>query len=176
MSRPARRAAVVRLGGFLALAMALPLAAHDPPRLHQPREAVVLTITGAVRERNQAGAAVFDLPMLEALPQHQFSTRTPWDRDTVTFSGPRLREVLAAAGAQGSVLHARALNDYEIEIPMADAQRYDVIIATRKNGARMPVREYGPLFIVYPFDSDPALRDKRYYERSVWQLRSIEVR
>jgi hypothetical protein len=40
----------------------------------------------------------------------------------------------------------------------------------------MAVREKGPLFIIYPFDSAPELKNARYYSRSAWQLKAIEVR
>jgi hypothetical protein len=40
----------------------------------------------------------------------------------------------------------------------------------------MAVRDKGPLFIVYPFDSRSDLRSERYYSRSAWQLRALEVK
>lgn len=147
----------------------------QPATLAQPKERVILTVGGQIGVRNQGAQAVFDLAMLDALPQHTFTTQTPWDDKPVTFRGPRLRDVLAAVRAQGRQLRATALNDYRIVIPMEDAQRFDVVVATRKNGELMPVRDKGPLFIVYPFDSDPALNHKRYYERSIWQLKAIDV-
>ncbi|WP_334133696.1 molybdopterin-dependent oxidoreductase [Tepidimonas sp.] len=158
----------------LGLLGAMGASAQDTP-LPPPTERVVLTISGQIGVRNQGPHAAFDLPMLERLPQHRFTTRTPWDEHPVTFSGPRLRDVLAAVRVQGRQLRATALNDYRIVIPAEDAQRFDVVIATRRDGKPMAVRDKGPLFIVYPFDSDPVLRDKRYYERSIWQLKSIEV-
>lgn len=147
----------------------------QPGTLAQPKDRVLLTVGGQIGVRNQGTQAVFDLAMLDALPQHTFTTQTPWDDKPVTFRGPRLRDVLAAVRAQGRQLRATALNDYRIVIPMEDAQRFDVVVATRKNGELMPVRDKGPLFIVYPFDSDPALKDKRYYERSIWQLKAIDI-
>ncbi len=165
---------------FVAAAVGLGLGAAggatgQPAALPTPKERVVLTVSGQIGIRNQGVHAVFDLPMIEALPQHRFTTQTPWDEQPVTFSGPRLRDVLVAVRAQGRQLRATALNDYRVVIPIEDAQRFDVVIATRKNGELMAVRDKGPLFIVYPFDSDPALKDKRYYERSIWQLKAIEV-
>jgi hypothetical protein len=68
-----------------------------------------------------------------------------------------------------------ALNNYKIEIPFDDAQRYDMVLATRLNHKPMAVREKGPLFIVYPFHTDANLRSERFYSRSAWQLRTIEV-
>jgi hypothetical protein len=92
------------------------------------------------------------------------------------FTGPLLRDVLRAAGAHGTQLRARALNDYRVDIPFDDAQRFDLILARLLDGAPMPVRDRGPLFAVYPFDAQPELRNAVYYSRSAWQLRSIEVR
>lgn len=143
--------------------------------LAAPKERVVLTISGKIGATNRGANAVFDMAMLDALPQHTFTTQTPWDDKPVQFRGPRLRDVLAAVQARGTQIKATALNDYRIVIPVEDAQRFDVIVATRKNGEPMPVRDKGPLFIVYPFDSDPVLKDKRYYERSIWQLKALEI-
>jgi hypothetical protein len=122
-----------------------------------------------------AGQASFDLAALDRLPQHRFTTRTPWDNGPVTFSGPLLRDVLAAVQAQGTQIKATALNDYRISIPVSDAQRSDLMLATRIGGETIPVRTKGPLFIVYPFDTDRQLQSNTYYERSIWQLKSIEV-
>ena len=43
------------------------------------------------------------------------------------------------------------------------------------NGLMIPVRTKGPLFIIYPFDAKKQLQHKTYYERSIWQLKAIEV-
>ncbi len=43
------------------------------------------------------------------------------------------------------------------------------------NGETMPVRRKGPLWIVYPYDSDEAYRSEAIYSRSIWQLDRIEV-
>lgn len=115
------------------------------------------------------------LGTLESLPQHQFTTMTPWSDKPIHFSGPLLRDVLAMVGAEGHTIRATAINDYRIQIPKEDALRYNVIVATRMNGERMSIRDKGPLFVVYPFDSDSALKQAQYYERSIWQLKSLEV-
>lgn len=144
--------------------------------LEAPSTTVVLTLSGQLRSPNDGAQAHFDMPMLERLPQTSFSTRTPWYAQARQFTGPLLRDVLRAAGAHGSLLRARALNDYRVDIPFDDAQRFDLIVARLLDGAPMPVRDRGPLFAVYPFDAQPELRNAVYYSRSAWQLRSIEVR
>jgi hypothetical protein len=40
----------------------------------------------------------------------------------------------------------------------------------------MTVRDKGPLFIIYPYDSNPDLKAQKYYSRSVWQIARIEVK
>jgi hypothetical protein len=143
--------------------------------LAAPTGKVVLTLSGKVGKTNRAGKAEFDMAMLEALPQHSFSTRTPWYKESRKFTGPLLRDVLAAAAANGRTLKAIALNDYKVELPLEDATRYGVVLARLMDGAPMAVRDKGPLFIIYPFDSDAGLRSERYYSRAAWQLKSIEI-
>ncbi|GAB3185711.1 putative pterin-binding protein [Hydrogenophaga aquatica] len=140
-----------------------------------PQGRVILTITGNIGETNAERQAQFDLAMLEALPQHSFTTQTPWDNGTIKFTGPLLRDVLAAVKAQGSQLRAVALNDYRITIPIEDARRFDMVLAHRMNDQPIPIRTRGPLFIVYPFDSRRELRSNVYYERSIWQLKSLDI-
>ncbi|NIC43008.1 molybdopterin-dependent oxidoreductase [Aquabacterium sp. A08] len=167
-----------RLGLGLTIAALLgPLGWVSAHALGQPQGKPVLTVGGAIAATNRGGQAVFDMAMLEALPQKTFTTSTPWDNRPIRFSGPLLRDVLAAVQArtQAGTLKATALNDYRIQIPVADAARFDVIMATRLDGEPMSVRTRGPLFIVYPFDSRPELQSATYYERSIWQLKSLDV-
>lgn len=158
------------------LAGALTLGAGAVWALDAPQGKVVLTLTGQITAKNQGDAAAFTMAMLEKLPQHSFTTQTPWYPKPVEFTGPLLRDVLKAAGAKGSKLEAVALNDYKTEIPAQDATQHDVIVARLMNGKPMPVREKGPLFIVYPFDKKPELNAEAYYNRSAWQLARIIVK
>jgi hypothetical protein len=136
---------------------------------------VILTISGNVAEKNTPAAAVFDLAMIEKLPQRTFTTMTPWDKQPIKFTGPLLRDVLAAAKASGTTIKAVALNDYQSSIPLADAQKFDVILAHKMNDVEIPVKTKGPLFIVYPYDTKAELRSTVYYERSAWQLKSLAI-
>lgn len=143
--------------------------------LDAPTGPVVLTITGRVGLPNAGDKALFDMPMLEHLPQHSFTTSTPWYSQARKFTGPLLRDVLAAAGARGTTLRATALNDYRVDLPFDDVQRHGVLLARLLDDKPMSVRDKGPLFIIYPFDSDKALRSVVYFSRSAWQLKALEV-
>ncbi len=169
---PERRLALQALAGLLA---GWPVLA-PAQTLAPPRGKVLLSVSGAIRITNAPGRADFDLAMLDALPQHGFTTATPWFKTPRRFSGPLLRDVLAAAGAQGKALKAVALNNYKAEIPADDAQAFKMLMATRLDDKPMSLREKGPLFIIYPFDDNAELRQERYYSRSAWQLRALEVK
>lgn len=84
--------------------------------------------------------------------------------------------MLAAVGAKGTKITAVAFNDYKTEIPADDATMHDVIVARLMNNRPMPIREKGPLFIVYPFDTKAELRSELYYNRAAWQLNALHIR
>lgn len=144
--------------------------------LDRPKGRVILTITGQITHTNAPAKAEFDMDMLAALPQRSFTTGTPWYPAPHKFTGPLLRDVLAAVGASGQALVAVALNDYKVSIPFDDSRERDVIIARLFDDQPMSIRDKGPLFIIYPFDSDVELRSERYYSRSAWQLKVLDVR
>ncbi len=167
--QPARRACLARL-----LALPVGCIAHPLAGLAADAGPVVLSVSGNLRP----GAPVrFDMAALAALPQHSVVTSTPWYSRPRQFTGPLLRDVLQAAGAQTTATRLRltALNDYRVDIPVADVQAYDVILARLRDGQPMAVRDKGPLFVMYPFDSVADLRTAVHYSRAIWQVHSLEV-
>lgn len=160
------------LATLLALALPAALAAQSLPA---PQGPVILTLRGNLAHTNVDGTAQFDLAMLDALDQRQTVTETPWHEGVQTFTGPLISSILTAAGATGAELRIVAINDYAASMPVQDTGDHAVILASRRNGETMSVRETGPLFVIYPFDEDPSLRDEVYFSRSVWQVHMIEV-
>nr|WP_246088853.1 molybdopterin-dependent oxidoreductase [Phreatobacter stygius] len=136
----------------------------------------MLTISGKISVTNVGNTAQFDRAMLEAMGLVSFETSTPWHSGPQKFEGVSIDKLLKSVGASGDRIQAIALNDYTTEIPIEDFTRYNVILALKRNNEYMPVRDKGPLFIVYPYDSDPELRSQKYYSRSAWQLSQIIVR
>jgi len=153
-------------------------AASAPALKPLPARRVVLTISGHLLQNGglPGGPALLDQDQLAALPQHSFTTQTPWYPKPHKFTGPLLRDVLAAVGAQGETVEALALNDYKVSIPMEDIAKHQVLLARLMDDQPMPVRDKGPLFVLYPFDADPSFRSALYYSRSVWQLKALIVR
>ena len=172
--RPTSRRRCLAAAGAAGLLLAL--TSRHCWALAAPAGKVLLSVTGRVASANAPQRADFDLAMLDALPQHSFATSTPWYKEVRKFSGPLLRDVLSAAGASGSTLGAIALNNYKVEIPADDPHKFKVLLATRLDDKLMAVRDKGPLFIIYPYDDSADLRSERYYSRSAWQLRKIDVK
>lgn len=153
----------------LVVAMTSPALALDPPS-----GPVILTIKGDISQTNVGETAQFDQAMLEALPGREGAMETPWTKGVVTFKGPLLRAVLDVVGAKGTNLKVRALNDYAADVPAEDA-KLDTMLATHLDGKPMSIRDKGPLMLVYPFDLDQSLFNEKYFSRSVWQIKEIEV-
>lgn len=166
-SNPNRRLCLLSVATFF---LAKPAHALDGPK-----GKVVLSVSGNIKLKTAGDLAKFDMDMLAALPQHSFLTMTPWYPEKKKFTGPLLRDVLAAVGAQGKTFKAVSLNDYKVEIPVADIQQFPVILARLMDDKPMATRDKGPLFIVYPYDSNIVLQANLYYNRSAWQIRAIEV-
>ena len=134
--------------------------------------AVILTIDGATGDGK---AHTFTLADLKKLPPAGFATKTPWHDGPQRFDGVLMSDLMHAVGGKGTVLHVRALDDYKSDVPVADFDKFKPIMAYSQNGQPMPVREKGPLFVIYPFDSDTALRNETYYTRSPWQVAAITI-
>lgn len=146
--------------------------ANDLPALH---EKPILTVSGHIGVRNAGDVTRFNRPMLEAIGMRDFVTNTPWYKGVTRFEGVLMRTLLRAVEASGERITAVALNDYTTEIPVSDFERYDVLLALKRDGTYLPIRDKGPLFIVYPFDSFPELQAQKFYSRSAWQLTQIIV-
>lgn len=141
----------------------------------KPAGKVLLTISGHIENTNDGGKAVFDLASLEKLGMVSFQTTSPWYNGRTTFMGISLQKLMDYVGAKGSVVKVTALNDYTTEIPLSDFKKYNVILALKVNGEYMRVRDKGPLFVVYPYDSLPELNNQIYYSRSAWQVSRMSI-
>lgn len=158
------------LAGFFILA-SLPFAAAQHAPARSPAAPVVLTITG------HGGNVSHDLTMadLQKLPRVETRTTTPWHDGVQIFEGVSLQVLMESLKLSGANAQVTALNRYRTTIPMKDFSDHKPVLAYLRNGVPMEVREKGPLFIVYPYDTNPSLKTDTYFSRSAWQVRSITV-
>jgi hypothetical protein len=143
--------------------------------LPTPSDRPLLTVSGDISVTNVGDTAQFDLEMLQSMELLTFETTTIWTAGTKTFAGVSLFALLEQLGVSSGTLMATAINDYSVEIPVADINEHAPIIAFSMDGNLMSRRDKGPLWIVYPYDSDAMYRSETVYSRSIWQLDRIEV-
>ncbi|MDA5565159.1 hypothetical protein OW493_13690 [Cobetia sp. 14N.309.X.WAT.E.A4] len=143
--------------------------------LEAPQGPVVLRVTGDIRHVNAGDEAHFDRAMLQALPQRETVTTTPWHDGEVSFSGPLGSALMEAVGVDSGTMRIVALNDYAANAPVQDYFDYPVILAMQAEGKRLRVRDNGPIFIIYPFSEQPDLLNEEIMTRSVWQVKRIVI-
>lgn len=161
--------------------------------LGQPAGQAILTIVGSVgatnrgpyddfedaffkhHERRFDKAAAFDATMLEALGTHDVTiSYAKWPR-AFRFEGPWLKDVLAAAGADGKDISILALDGFATEISAADIAAYDWIVAVKRDGRYLDIGQRGPLWIVYARRDGKAFTEEDE-QRWPWAAFLIEVK
>jgi hypothetical protein len=144
--------------------------------LQAPTGKVILTVSGKITNTNAGDRAEFDRDMLEALGDSELALETPWTDGRQVFSGVLGSKLLDVVGASGDTIAARAINDYQVSIPISDLRNYPVLLALKQNGNYMRVREKGPIWIIYPRETYPELDTDQITDRWVWQLSEIVIK
>ncbi|KNG91985.1 molybdopterin-dependent oxidoreductase [Pseudaestuariivita atlantica] len=142
--------------------------------LTAPEGPVILEVSGEIANLNGDGVAQFDMAMLRQLDWREIETYTSFTTGMQSFAGPTLASLLAAVGAEGDRLNATAINDYFVEIPVADADAHNVILAAEMNGKRMRIRDKGPIWVIYPLSEAEAAK-KPFDTEMIWQMNRLEV-
>lgn len=135
----------------------------------------ILTVSSLPVASGSEATVEFELEELRRIGEVTFSTTTPWTEGEQTFTGVPLATFVSSLDLKAGFLKATAVNDYAVEIPVSEALFDGPIIAYLKNDERMSIREKGPLWLVYPYDSDAKFRTEIVYSRSIWQLDRIVV-
>jgi len=113
---------------------------------------------------------------LKALPQAVIHTDNEFVDSMTAFEGPLARDVLALLGTNAQTVVLTAVNDYAVEVPMADFQTYDVVFAMSADGVAFSRRDKGPIWVVYPMSDHPELQDPVFNARLIWQLVKVETK
>ena len=151
--------------------LSVPLSAAEPTL--EAQGPTLLTISGAMTAGD--GEIEFDRAMLESLDWAVCECFTDWTEGLQVFEGPTLSSVLEAVGATGTTLFAVALDDYTVEIPIADAATYGVILAMKQNGQNMRVRNKGPIWVIYPHKSASDAKYSDVNSKMIWQLKALKI-
>lgn len=141
-----------------------------------PQESAILTIAGKIGQTNQGDRLLLDLPTLERLPMVEYGVMDPFENYPTKFQGIVMRDFLQRLDLDptATTIRVKALNQYQMEIPIADLLQYPVILALKRDGEYLQPDYQGPLMLVWPY---------AHYEFSrvatddwwVWQIASMEV-
>lgn len=136
---------------------------------------VMLEVTGNLSPTMDGDTVIIRRGAVEKLPQKSITTTSHITDDPITYSGPLFTDLLNLAGAQGDLVTVVAWDDYLAEIKVEDLNKYGVILATHENGKQLSMEDRGPMYVVFPFSDYPEIRNDLYYNKSVWQIKTIEV-
>jgi hypothetical protein len=158
---------------FVTLTLATTASAETLPA---PEGRPFLEITGKISAVNASEqTARFDRALLESLGTTTLQTSTPWTDGRPVFEGVLMRDLLKRVGARGETVTVVALNDYKVTLPVADFEKYPVLLAYKMNGEALKVRDKGPLWIIYPQDDYTELKDRSVHRKWAWQIKEFRV-
>jgi hypothetical protein len=139
-----------------------------------PAKKAELTVTGKITVTNRAGALALDRSIIERMGVEQVRLYEPWTKETLDFRGVWLRDLLAVAGAapDAATVHIVALDDYAVDLTMADVRAGGIMLAVRDGaGAQIPVDKGGPTRIVFM----NGVKAGENADQWVWSLKSIDI-
>jgi hypothetical protein len=142
-----------------------------------PSGDVILTVAGNIGTTNVDDSIQMDLATIESVGLVDYSVDDPFENREIIYRGVLMSDLLDVwqVGEDATVLHVVALNDYAVDVPLADLREYPVLFALQADGEYMPISTRGPAMLVYPyndFEFDAAI----YNDYWAWQINTIEVR
>jgi hypothetical protein len=138
----------------------------------------VLKLDGNIGTTNDGNTLLLDIPTLERLGLIRYSVDDPWLKREIAYTGVQLSELVRVARppADATSMHMVALDDYQVDISIADAKRWPIMLATELDGKRMRVSNGGPTRIVFPYGLSSGLDELKYKDLWIWNLESITFR
>jgi hypothetical protein len=139
-----------------------------------PAGKAVFTVTGKISATNQGGTLVLDQQTVEKLGVVQARLYEPWTKQNLEFRGVWLQDLvnLAEVSAGATRLHIVALDDYAVDLTLADVRTGGIMLATRAgDGSAIPIDQGGPTRIVF-LDGVAAGANA---DQWVWSIKQIDV-
>lgn len=143
-----------------------------------PTGDVILNMFGDISQTNESQNLSFDIATLEKLGLVEYTIADPWqNHEDVTYTGVLMSDILDYAGVSDAAtnVHMVALDEYAVDVSVADMNKWPVMLATRTNGEYMDIETSGPTRIVFPFHAHPEIDEDTYKVLMIWNLRDIEI-
>lgn len=146
-------------------------------RIPVPKTAA-LEIDGKVVATNDRGRLLLDVRTLEKLGLVRYSVDDPWLKRRISYTGVLLSDLvrLVRPARSATTIHLVALDDYEVDIAVTDAERWPVMLATRLDGEHMEIANGGPARIVFPYGLVDGIDELQYKDLWIWNVKSITFR
>lgn len=115
---------------------------------------------------------------MRELPQIRIETDTPWTERSSWYDGVAVEDLLAVMTGDDLMhnsVRMTALNDYAVETSVEKLANADGVLVYQRDGELMPVRDFGPYWMLFPFSDRPELENRDIRNVSVWQLKRIEL-
>lgn len=143
-----------------------------------PSGDVVLTVDGNISQKNVGEELQFDMTTLEKMGLVKYDVDDPFVKKNIIYTGVLLSRILEVAGApkDTEVITLTALDDYSVDMKVADAIKWPFMAATEADGEYMPIDKNGPLLTVIPYNDFPELDHLTYDSIWVWSLYKITVK
>lgn len=135
----------------------------------------VLSVVTLDEEENVIATRTMSMAELQQLPAVEFTTTTIWTEGAQTFRGVWLGDLMQHLEISENRVEFSALNEYVVDIPVRDMVPGGPLLAYEQNGKQMSAREKGPLWVVFPYDSDQKYQTESVYAQSIWQMDRINV-
>jgi hypothetical protein len=138
----------------------------------------ILTISGDISHTNSGDTLVFDMETLEKLGLVKYAVNDPWLNSNISYTGVLMSKLLEVVGAADSAttVHFTALDDYQVDITIADIQKWPILLATRSNDALMALDAGGPTRVAFPYDQYDDIDPLTYKDSWIWNISEIEIR
>jgi hypothetical protein len=175
----------------LAIAACQPLTTEEAPFYTQVSEAtlnagdeipaptgdVILTVTGNIGTSNtDDGSIQMDRETIQRLGEIEYSVTDPFENVERVYRGPRMSDLLALwqVPDDATQIEVTALDDYVVNVSIADLKNYPVLFALQQDGEDMPVATRGPAMLVFPYDNFE-FNQQVYNDFWAWQIASMDV-
>jgi hypothetical protein len=151
-----------------------PVASTTPQAVPKPAGKTVLRMEGALTRHNVGRSVAFDQKTLDAMATSTATIFEPFVKKDIRFTGIPMSDLLTRAGVQDGAtkVQMHALDDYKVEFKVSDMMAPGVLLATKADGAAIPIGKGGPIRLVFPPDS-AAGKNKDVW---IWSIDSMTIR
>jgi hypothetical protein len=156
--------------------IATPAATPGAP-IAKPGGSIMLTVRGRIAALNSPDALLLNRDDLARAGVVEYDVTDPFLLQSVVFRGVLMSDLLRMVGADpdAETVSMIALNDYIVDIPIAELTRTPVLFAFEQDGVTMTPDYRGPAMLVFPYD-DFTFEHQIYEPYWIWQITAIEIR